>query len=660
MKSLIKIKCYICTVIISCTMMFSSCNYLDVQDHVYDMTPLDSVFARSDYLFKYLNGASAFLPNTGNLYSHSYGPFQIAVDECQMSWKKDEFGGAFLYLGEVSPENVQGYNYWNNYYKGIRKCNMIFARMDECKDLKATDRRDLLGMTHFLRASLYYHIMELYGPAVIMPEAPIVVDNDISEITFPRNTYDECVEYICKDLEAAYLYLDPKRTTTEFNKPTKYAAAFLLSRVRLFQASPWYNGNPFYSGWKTEEGKNFISQVYNPELWGKSAAAAKRIIMTGVYDLHTVPSSNDTPNFPAASQEMYPDGVGGIDPLLSYTDMFNGESLSIKNPEIIYPASGFNYQNTRTAFPLFMGGWSGLGVTQKLVDAYYQADGTDYEQTNDFFEPIGPSKSFSGYTLPGTAARMYDNKEMRFYASIGFSECFWPGTSVTDPNQQGGKVNVTVTYYADGNSIKQASNPEDYILTGYTLKKYIHPEDNYTPSGSIKGKTFPQYRYAEVLLNYVEALNEMKGEAPYSEEVDADGTTYTVQYSAEEIMKYFNMIRYRAGLPGISLADAQDQAKVKDLIKRERMIEFAHEGRRYHDLRRWGIAEEEENKPIQGMNLEAKKTDRRSFYTVTNIMHKYSLRRFEPKMYFYPIPKGVLNKNSKLVQNPGWDGWSGW
>ena len=61
-------------------------------------------------------------------------------------------------------------------------------------------------------------------------------------------------------------------------------------------------------------------------------------------------------------------------------------------------------------------------------------------------------------------------------------------------------------------------------------------------------------------------------------------------------MYYFNMIRYRAGLPGITLADAADQVKMRQLIIRERMIEFACEGRRYHDLRRWGLAETEENK----------------------------------------------------------------
>ena len=76
---------------------------------------------------------------------------------------------------------------------------------------------------------------ELYGPAVILPEEPLSVDENIENLSFERNTYDECVEYICKDLEEAYSLLDPTRPSTQFERPTKYAAAALMSRVRLYR-----------------------------------------------------------------------------------------------------------------------------------------------------------------------------------------------------------------------------------------------------------------------------------------------------------------------------------------------------------------------------------------------------------------------------------------
>ena len=650
---------YILLLIVGMIPFTYSCNYLDVDKYFHDLTPLDSIFARQSYLERYLWGAAGLLPNPGDLYASSYGPYMTAVDEAQLSWQKGEYAGTYLYAGEITPFSGH-YNMWSRYYKGIRKCNTIMTRIDECEDLKAIDRREILGLTHFLRGAFYYYLVELYGPVVLVPDKPLGVDSDVDAISFERNSYDECIDYICEDMEIAYGLLEPKRPTTNFDRPTKFAAAALMSRIRLTQASPWYNGNTFYGSWKNEEGEHFISQQVDLKKWSKAAAVAKRIIESGQFSLHVVPAMENTIVVENASQLPFPNGVGDIDPFHSYADMFNGEALAVKNPEIIYP-SNLSGNATQIAFPLHMGGWNGLGVTQKLVDAYYMADGSDYQQEADYYERIGSDKIFSEYTLKGSAAKMFDNREMRFYASIGFSECFWPATSLTAPNQNPeGRTNQTITYYVNGNTAKQASNPEDYNLTGYTMKKYIHPEDNFWQQGTVKPKTFPAFRYAEILLNYVEALNEMKGEPPYTEEVESDGMSYTVSYSPEEIATYFNQVRFRAGLPGISILEASNQEKVRELIKRERMIEFAHEGRRYHDLRRWGIANEEENKPVQGMDVTQKSEDREAFYTITNIMHKYTLREFTDKMYFYPIPRFVLDKNTKLVQNPGWDGWDGW
>lgn len=227
-------------------MMLTSCNYLEVDEYFNDLTPLDSIFARQAYLERYVWGTAGLMPNQGNLFSSSYGPYMTAVDEVLLSWQKAEYAGTFLYSDKVT-QNSTYYNMWGQYYKGIRKCNTIFTRIDECKDLKGLDRREILGLTHFMRASFYFYLLELYGPVVVLPEEPLSVDADIETLSFERNTYDECVDYICKDLEEAYQLLDPTRPTTQFERPTKYAAAALMSRVRLYQASKWYNGNPFYS-----------------------------------------------------------------------------------------------------------------------------------------------------------------------------------------------------------------------------------------------------------------------------------------------------------------------------------------------------------------------------------------------------------------------------
>ena len=257
--------------------------------------------------------------------------------------------------------------------------------------------------------------------------------------------------------------------------------------------------------------------------------------------------------------------------------------------------------------------------------------------------PVRRCTTFSGYTLKANAARMHDNREMRFYATIGFNHCLWPGTSYTGTNND--LKNVEVRYYSDGNAGPPANYAVDYNHSGYTCKKYVHPEDNLSSGGSIKPKSFPIFRYAEILLNYAEALNELDGS--YSEY----GITVAGRDEGE-ILNAFNQVRYRAGLPGLTQLPSRED--MRDLIKRERRIEFVCEGHRYHDLRRWGDAYDAYNRPVLGMNIKVRESQREAFYTITTLNDDKARRYFDYKNYFCPLPKGALDKNYKLVQNPGW------
>lgn len=631
-----------------------SCDFLNMDEYFNDFIPLDTVFSRQEYVERYLYGTAGLLPSEGNLYGSSFGPYMTATDEVLLSWKKDEYAGAFLYADEVNAFSNY-YNVYKTYYQGIRKCNILLNRMDEAHDLDPLQKRDLLGLTYFMRGYFYYHLLQLYGPTPILPDDPLEVDESIENLSFPRATYDEVVDYICDDMEQAYNFLEDKRISAFFDKPTRYVAQSVISRVRLAQASPWFNGNKYYADWMRKvDGVHYISQTYDPQKWALSAIASKKIIESGNYSLHVVPADDKTPQISSLSisQASFPNGVGGIDPLKSYSELFNGETLAIRNPEIIY-GMPLNSNALSIAFPLHMGGWNGLGVTQALIEGYRMNDGSDYQLSNDYFEPIGSDSVFSDYTLKGTAARMYKNRESRFYATIGFTEAFWPANSLTNPSQNPeARTNQTITYYSNGNTAPQSSNPEDYNLTGYTMKKYIHPEDNMWSGGTVKSKTFPVFRYAEILLNYVEAINEL--DQSYTSEDDVSGISVTVSRDIDEIMKYFNMVRFRAGLPGITAAEAGDKDIMRELIKRERLVEFAHEGRRYHDVRRWGIAHETDNRPVQGLDVTKRNTERNLYYRTTTIQHKYAERAFTHKMYFYPLPNEAITKNPKLDQNPGW------
>lgn len=638
---------------------FSSCNYLNMNSYFNDLLPIDSIFKSEQYLKGYVYGMASLLPNEGSLLSNSYGPYGIAVDETLLPWpERADYAGIAYTLDHVTPFDDY-YNVWGTYYKGIRKCNTILSKYRDVSDLSSKGKDEVLGLTYFARAMFYYRLLELYGPVPILPEEVLDVDESSENLSYPRNTYDECVDYIASDLDRAYYVLPDENTSNTLSRATKGAAMAFKSRILLTASSPWYNGNSYYSSWKTAEGKHFISQVQDPRKWAKAAMAAKVVIESGRYSIHVYPREADTPELPDnVSHEDFPNGAGNIDPLKSYSYMFNGETFDQRNPELIYRAT-FNRADLSLVVPLSARGWNSWGVTQALVDSYRMADGTDYHPSDDDAQPIGSDKTFSGYVLKGEVAKMFDNREPRFYATIGFCEWYLQGTSLTDQSKDyySASVNRRVEYYSDGNSRPGANNPDDMVLTGYACIKYLHNEDNFY--ASVKDKTFPSIRYAEVLLNYVEALNEMKDQPAYTETFQ-DYSSHTVSYNVDEILKYFNMIRFRAGQPGLTRAEASDQEVMRRLIQRERMIEFAQEGRRYHDVRRWGIAHDTEAALVRGLDVSKRKNQRAEFYKVIPVQHKNALRVFSKKMYFYPIPRRTLDKNKKLIQNPGWDTEAEW
>ncbi|MDR0543778.1 MAG: RagB/SusD family nutrient uptake outer membrane protein [Odoribacteraceae bacterium] len=642
----------------------SSCgDYLGIDDYFMNMTQLDSVFQRQELVAQYINGAASYLPNEGNLWTNSATPFQGASDENFTSWNDDRHAGIRYLIDEVTPFSTD-YNNYSNYYTGIRKANIVLKRIGDVPDISDVDRRDYIGRCYFLKGYYMYLLLLQYGPTPIVPDDPFAVDADVETMSLERATYDEVVEYVRANMELANEFLlDSRESASEMNMPTKGAALATLSRLHLYAASPWYNGNPFYADWtRKSDGAHFISQQEKNEKWGIAAVAAKRL-MGGKYKIFTSPTESDTPTFPGnVPTATFPDGIGSIDPFRSLTYLFNGEVPRVLNDEIIYSCTPTTAGDSPLwiAAPFQLGGGNGLNLTQDVVDAFYMKDGNDINSSSDTipyplpgtaasYTAIATAKSFSGYELRPNTPGMYNNREMRFYATIGFCHCFWPGTSYTGSEAV---KNIEVTYYADGTAAPNQNYPQDYNRTGYTCKKYIHPEDNLKASSAIRTKSFPIFRYAEILLNYVEALNELDGS--YTDEA----TGITVQgRDKNEMLPAFNQIRYRAGLPG--LTDLPDRQTMRDLIKRERRIEFMCEGRRYHDLRRWGWddADAAYNRPVYGMNVKARGNDRAGFYTITalnSVFPALARRSFSHKNFFCPIPKSVMNKNANLVQNPGW------
>jgi len=239
---------------------------------------------------------------------------------------------------------------------------------------------------------------------------------------------------------------------------------------------------------------------------------------------------------------------------------------------------------------------------------------------------------------------MYINREMRFYASIGFSNRYWPLRSSTSTG-----IEHNIIYERSSPNGRIASTT-DYPVTGYVLTKYVHNDDAFQGDNSRRiPKTFGIVRYAEILLNYVEALNNLTT----SYTIDVDGTPQTFQRDTEAMRLAFGKVRHRAGLPAPSQEELASPAVMQQLLEKERMIEFLFENRRYYDVRRWGKYEETEYETIMGMNAEG---DGPAFYTRTMPSIPFLKNRIvNRKLLLLPLPLVEVRRLPSVDQNPGWE-----
>ena len=181
------------------------------------------------------------------------------------------------------------------------------------------------------------------------------------------------------------------------------------------------------------------------------------------------------------------------------------------------------------------------------------------------------------------------------------------------------------------------------------IKKFVHPNDY---PGNYVAKAETAIRYADILLLYAEALNELTG--TYNIPSWNEATTYTISRDKEQMERGIHPVRIRAGLP-----DYPDefylQSGVDDMrkaLKRERMIEFMGEGKRYFDIRRWKDAPVEESLQIYGCNVFVGEAKRDEFHSAIPVYNLPST--FSEKLWLWPIKHSELKRNSRLTQNPGW------
>ena len=247
--------------------------------------------------------------------------------------------------------------------------------------------------------------------------------------------------------------------------------------------------------------------------------------------------------------------------------------------------------------------------TSELVDSYEMADGTDFDWTKHSAAP-------------------YKDREPRFYASILYNGARWEG-----------RLLETYAGGDDGIGKFTTSGTAGTTTTGYYFRKFITESDfTWESGGSSHFATF--IRYAEVLLNYAEALAEQDWGK-----------------NKETALAALNQVRDRVGLPKKEASTLDDFRKI---LRKERMVELAGEGFRYWDIRRWRIGEEVLfGKQAHGCwitPLVTTDAPEAGSYDYKQVSVDADINRcFFERYYSFSIPIEERSNNNLLGDNnPGW------
>lgn len=640
---------------------FTSCNYLDVDQYFDDTLTVDSAFTSRTYVEGFLSNAFEVMyvdvsdiTSGGARADYTGGYALFASDDIL---KMDDYTKRYQNGEYNSSENLLE-DKWKRVFEPVRKASTFINNVDKCTEMTMAERSDLKAQARFLRAYAYWVLLRQYGPLPLIPEDGFDISMSYDQLSVQRNTFKECVDFIANDFLLAAQNLPVSRTANNIGRPTKGAALAARARLYLYAASPLYNGNHDMFNLVNKDGVKLISQEYDESLWARAAAAALDVINLNQYELFTVPVSETTviPPFNAEySNKNFPNGWANIDPFESYRQLFNGSVSASKNPELIFTRPNDKDYGisdlVKLLMPYSLGGENAIAVTLKQVNAYSMKDGRSINEartTGDYFqEGFTSTASQYGFLARGVSLQ-YANREPRFYASIAYPGSVWECSSASETSFK----NKQVFYYKDQTDGKQYSTEGNYPVTGIGLKKYYNPEDALTEGGYMVEKFEPAIRYADVLLWYAEALNELTQTFKITL---FNGLEVDIKRDVEAMRSGMKPVRMRAGLPDLADIVYQDKDAFRTALKHERQIEFFAESKRYYDLRRWKDANVEENITITGYNIDMSQSNaqKQDFYRET-FVNTYPKIFINPKMYLWPIPQYELERNKKLTQNPGW------
>lgn len=498
-------------------------------------------------------------------------------------------------------------------YDNIDRINFFLDQLETVTVLNETD------MKHFRGQALFWRAWDYWGKVFSVGGVPLILKfqdiTNVPSLFVSRNSTSECVEQIIKDLDEAIASLPDTWSGKDYGRIDKGCAMALKGRILLQYASPLFNPGNDQSRWEAAYKAN------------KDAVDFLKGVGKGLYE-------------------------GNFADI--WYDEQNIEVIMVN--QFYYPDHKLDQKNIRPE-PLTKDGASENQAILPLLMAFPKADGSKLELD---LTRLANDPSYNEQFMTD----FYMNRDPRFHATI-----FCPGTEYpcSDVLTDGMKYWNAWKLVPDSESetgYKHVTLIQDQInrgvgggSSGYYQKKGL---DYSLTSATVydAGTDWVEIRFAEVLMNYGECANEVG--------------------KSDEALQVLYDIRKRAGITsgnnyGIT---ATSQNDIREAYINERFIEFAYEGKRWSDLRRWKrydilnsieyrsslypVIKDESN--ITGFdwtkemyNPDVRKLFRFDYIECTDGDKQYRFN-LDLNHWFYPIAKKVTDQNSKIEQNNEWGG----
>lgn len=494
-----------------------------------------------------------------------------------------------------------------NAYYSLRVANKVIEKASSIPNITNDQLNQLLGQAYFMRGWYYFQLILRVGGLPIYDKAFSAND----DLDLPRANYQESNDFVIQNMDEAIQMLPDKWDSNQTGRATKVAAMAVKEMAQLYAASPLMQNDL----------NSTIDKGYGIPQAEKAAQYANDVIQycksnTGGTNYRLLPGAeyaNIFYHFPnnASDEELwYRMDAGSRDQMRGLRCMYIPQYLSGGTG---IDAAAFN------------------GPTQNIVDKFEVINNGQAYTIND---------TRSGYNPQDP----YKNRDPRFYNDI-----IYPG------EQWGSNANNTPAYqelYQGGrDQLNASSNPytKNRMSSGYECKKFVWEGCNTFKNQYNNFRLNNCYiRLAQVYLDYAEAMNEA-----YGPNADPKGYGLTA-------VQAINIIRNRVAMPNVLPEYTASKETFRDRIRNERAVELCFENQRWHDLRRWMIAEEVFNKPIQGIEA-TPPANHRSVVNKSTLQFTYKVvdlttevRVFQTKHYWYPVPQDQVNSQFNFKQNPGW------